>query len=162
MTPVTIVSDYMYAYMAYVNSQAAARPAASTDEINCSSLIMRTKAGSSSAVMQIISFLFPPAVIYMVLGEQTIPKSRRDVLLMRWKIKGHRIMPPSQEGDPSQHSLNSHSAQCVNNFLKRFLFFKNLFKCCRKQINLPLLQTPILSSNRAFWTLCSVISHDSN
>lgn len=98
--------------------------------------MMRTKDGSSSAVMQIISVLFPPAVIDMDLRDETIPKSRRDTLLMRRKISGHPF--------PGRRFSSVWS-----NFLKRFLFFKPLFRCCRKQMNLPLLHTPVLSSNTA-------------
>lgn len=58
---------------------------------------------------------------YMDLGDETIPKSRRDAPLMRCQISGHGIRPPSQEGDPAQRSLDSHSAQ----FPEEILVFQN-------------------------------------
>lgn len=65
-----------------VNSQVGPSTFHFPDDINSNSLRIKNKEKTFSAEMQIISLLFPYAIIYMYNRDETIPKTRRDALPM--------------------------------------------------------------------------------
>lgn len=117
------------------------------------SSIIKYKKSAFSAEMQIVSLLccysFLIQLFLCTTGMRQLP-TPAGMRCLCDGISGHT----SEASFPGGRSSSIDSELTLNtvwsNFLRRH-FLKNSFKCCRKQINLLLLHTSVLSSTREIW-----------